>query len=70
MNQVDKVVLLLSENPGMGAMEETLRDLGIFRYVVVGPAKLIYTIEDGYLFIHLYWDCRQDSGGMISYLDD
>lgn len=69
VNKIDKDVLLLSQNPYMGAIEELLQELSEFRYIVEGPAKLIYTVEDGYVFIHLYWDGRQDYTHMINYLD-
>lgn len=44
------------------AMDYCLRQFGkrVAKRIVEGPAKLIYTVEDGYIFIHLYWDCRRD----------
>lgn len=43
-------------------MDYCLRQFGkrVAKRIVEGPAKLIYTVEDGYIFIHLYWDCRRD----------
>ncbi|MBP3641231.1 MAG: type II toxin-antitoxin system RelE/ParE family toxin [Parabacteroides sp.] len=70
VDKIDKDVLLLSANPYMGAIEESLQKLAEFRYIVEGPAKLIYTVEDGYIFIHLYWDCRQDPGHLMELIKD
>lgn len=68
-NKVDRDIILLSHNPYMGVVEEALRGTSCFRAIVEGPAKLIYTVEDGYIFIHLFWDCRQDPSRMSDYLD-
>ncbi|WP_187368566.1 type II toxin-antitoxin system RelE/ParE family toxin [Parabacteroides johnsonii] len=70
VDKIDKDVLLLSANPYMEAIEESLQKLAEFRYIVEGPAKLIYTVEDGYIFIHLYWDCRQDPGHLMELIKD
>lgn len=69
VNKIDRDILLLSKNPYMGTIENSLQGIDEFRYLVEGPAKLIYTVEEGYIFIHLYWDCRLDSFRMIDYLD-
>lgn len=68
-NKIDRDVQLLSLNPYMGAVEESLRGTSCYRYLVEGPSKLLYTIEDGYIFIHLFWDCRQNPSLMVDYLD-
>lgn len=70
VDKIDRDVLLLSVNPYMGAIEESLQELAEFRYIVEGPAKLIYTVEDGYIFIHLYWDCRQDPDHLMSLIKE
>ena len=69
-NKIDKDILLLSQNPEMGQIEETLKGRSsCFRYIVEGPLKFIYTVEDGYIFIHLLWDCPQNPSRLINYLD-
>lgn len=68
-NKIDKDVMLLSQNPYMGAVEENLRGTSCFRSIVEGPSKLIYTVENDFIFIHLLWDCRQDPTRIINYLD-
>lgn len=70
VDKIDRDVLLLSANPYMGTIEESLQELSEFRYIVEGPAKLIYTVEDGYIFIHLYWDCRRDPIHLMDLIKD
>ncbi len=67
--KIDKDIMLLSKNPYMGVVEEALQGSSCFRSIIEGPFKLIYTVEDGFIFIHLFWDCRQDPGRMSKYLD-
>ena len=35
------------------------------RYLVIKHNKIIYTVEDNYIFIHLLCDCRQDPQHLI-----
>lgn len=71
INQIDKDVSLLSKNPYMGAVEDSLGEEFLeYRYLIEGPAKLIYTVEDGYVFIHLYWDCRQEPRSLWNLLKE
>lgn len=68
-NKIDRDILLLSQNPYLGQVEEALCGTSCYRSLVEGPSKLIYTVEDGYLFIHLFWDCRRNPESIIDYLD-
>lgn len=68
-NAIDRDVLLLSENPYLGKVEESLHRSVCYRSLIEGPSKLIYTIEDGYIFIHLFWDCRRQPESINLYLD-
>lgn len=65
VDKIDRDIMSLAANPYMGTIEESLQEISGFRYIVEGPAKLIYTVEDGYIFIHLYWDCRQNPGHLV-----
>lgn len=45
----------------MGTIELLLEEEPLtYRYLVVKHNKILYTVEDDYIFIHLLWDCRQD----------
>lgn len=68
-NKIDRDIILLSQNPYIGGVEEVLQGSSCFRSIVEGPSKLIYTVEDDFIFIHLFWDCRQDPDRMSEYLD-
>ncbi len=45
----------------MGAVELLLEEEPlVYRYLVIKHNKILYTIEENYIFVHLLWDCRQD----------
>lgn len=61
-DDIEEKIFLLKSFPNMGAIELLLDgELPTYRYLVIKHNKIIYTVEDEYIFIHLLWDCRQDS---------
>lgn len=60
-DDIEEQIFLLKSFPAMGTIELLLEEEPlIYRYLVVKHNKILYTIEDNYIFIHLLWDCRQD----------
>lgn len=60
-NEIEKKVFLLNLFPDMGTIEPLLEEEPlVYRYLVVKHNKILYTVEENYIFIHLMWDCRQD----------
>lgn len=60
-NEIEKKVFLLKLFPNMGAVKLLLEEEPlVYRYLIIKHNKILYTVEDNYIFIHLLWDCRQD----------
>lgn len=60
-DEIEEKIFLLKSFPNMGAIELLLEgELSTYRFLVIKHNKIIYTVEDEYIFIHLLWDCRQD----------
>ncbi|KKB52656.1 hypothetical protein HMPREF1212_00811 [Parabacteroides sp. HGS0025] len=53
---------LLSSHPLLGFCETSLENIDqlTYRSLVSGHIKIIYTIHDKYLYIHMLWDCRRN----------
>ena len=65
--QVNKKILLLSDNPLLGQEEENLAVLEQgHRYLVEGHYKIIYRIVDDVIYITDIFDTRQDPDKMKS----
>ncbi len=52
---------LLCLHPFLGFCETCLSDVDqlSYRSLVSGHIKIIYTVHDKYIYIHMLWDCRQ-----------
>lgn len=60
-DELEEKIFLLKTFPYMGTVELLLEEEPLtYRYLVVKHNKILYTVEDNYIFIHLLWDCRQD----------
>lgn len=60
-DELEEKIFLLKSFPNMGTIELLLEEEPLtYRYLVVKHNKILYTVEDDYIFIHLLWDCRQD----------
>lgn len=60
-NEIEEKVFLLKLFPNMGTVESLLEEEPlVYRYLVIKHNKILYTVEENYVFIHLLWDCRQD----------
>lgn len=60
-SELEEKIFLLKSFPNMGTIELLLEEEPLtYRYLVVKHNKILYTVEDDYIFIHLLWDCRQD----------
>lgn len=53
---------LLISHPFLGFCETSLDNIDqlTYRSLVSGHIKIIYTIHDKYLYIHMLWDCRRN----------
>ena len=53
---------LLISHPSLGFCETSLDNIDqlTYRSLVSGHIKIIYTIHDKYLYIHMLWDCRRN----------
>lgn len=59
--ELEEKIFLLKSFPHMGTIELLLEEEPLtYRYLIVKHNKILYTVEDDYIFIHLLWDCRQD----------
>lgn len=59
--ELEEKIFLLKSFPYMGTIELLLEEEPLtYRYLIVKHNKILYTVEDDYIFIHLLWDCRQD----------
>lgn len=57
----DVVYLLL--HPTLGHIEEELNDLGdpiVYRTLLSGPTKIVYTVHDDCVFIHALWNTHRE----------
>ena len=60
-NEIEEKVFLLKLFPNMGTVESLLEEEPlVYRYLVIKHNKILYTVEENYVFIHLSWDCRRD----------
>lgn len=60
-NEIEEKVFLLKLFPNMGTVESLLEEEPlVYRYLVIKHNKILYTVEENYVFIHLLWDCRRD----------
>ena len=60
-NEIEEKVVLLKLFPNMGTVESLLEEEPlVYRYLVIKHNKILYTVEENYVFIHLLWDCRRD----------
>ena len=60
-NDIEEKVFLLKLFPNMGTVESLLEEEPlVYRYLVIKHNKILYTVEENYVFIHLLWDCRRD----------
>lgn len=60
-NEIEEKVFLLKLFPNMGTAESLLEEEPlVYRYLVIKHNKILYTVEENYVFIHLLWDCRRD----------
>ena len=65
-DEIENKIFLLKSFPDMGTVELLLEKEPVnYRYLVIKHNKIIYTVEDNYIFIHLLWDCRQDPQHLI-----
>lgn len=65
--ELEEKIFLLKTFPYMGTVELLLEEESLtYRYLVVKHNKILYTVEDNYIFIHLLWDCRQDPKRLTS----
>ena len=65
-DELEEKIFLLKAFPNMGTIELLLEEAPLtYRYLVVKHNKILYTVEDNYIFIHLLWDCRQDPYRLI-----
>lgn len=53
---------LLCLHPFLGFCETCLSDVDqlSYRSLVSGHIKIIYTVHDKYIYIHMLWDCRRN----------
>ena len=68
-NQIIDEVVLLENNPMLGALEETLKHrVKAYRSLVVsnGRFKALYFIENETIFIAGIWNCKQNPEKMES----
>ena len=60
-NEIEEKVFLLKLFPNMGTVGSLLEEEPlVYRYLVIKHNKILYTVEENYVFIHLLWDCRRD----------
>lgn len=60
-NEIEEKVFLLKLFPNMRTVESLLEEEPlVYRYLVIKHNKILYTVEENYVFIHLLWDCRRD----------
>lgn len=55
-------VLSLSRNPNLGFVEEELSGISSLEYrsLIVKQTKVIYTVHESYIYIHLLWNTMKD----------
>lgn len=55
---------LLMNHPQLGQLEDELNDesspLPVYRSLLSGPNKIVYTVHSDYIFIHLLWNTRRN----------
>ena len=53
---------VLCLHPFLGFCETCLSDVDqlSYRSLVSGHIKIIYTVHDKYIYIHMLWDCRRN----------
>lgn len=53
---------LLISHPSLGFCETSLDNIDqlTYRSLVSGHIKIIYTVHNKYLYIHMLWDCRRN----------
>lgn len=62
-NKINGSAKILKSNPLLGPTEPLLKDCTSLEYrslVATAYTKIIYTVHDDYVYIHLLWDVRQD----------
>ena len=53
-NEIEEKVFLLKLFPNMGTVESLLEEEPlVYRYLVIKHNKILYTVEENYVFIHL-----------------
>ena len=70
-NEIEEKVFLLKLFPNMGTVESLLEEEPlVYRYLVIKHNKILYTVEDNYVFIHLLWDCRRDPIHLMDLIEE
>lgn len=69
--EIQSSIKLLKQNPEMGQEEYTLCHKNYtYRYLLVLPYKIIYSINDDTIRIHFMWHTSQSPDKMIAYVSD
>lgn len=70
-DEIEEKIILLKSFPNMGTVELLLEDdILTYRYLLIKHNKILYTVEDDYIFVHLLWDCRQDPLRLVNLIKD
>ncbi len=66
-----KEIRLLSRNPNLGFVDSMLQSFGTLEYrsLVIENTKVIYTVLNEEIHIHLIWDCRRQPETIYRELD-
>ncbi len=62
---------LLASHPKLGHPEDDLNSENeplIYRSLLSGMTKIVYTMHDDYIFIHLLWNTRQNPASLMKEL--
>lgn len=69
--EIRDTIKLLKRNPEMGQEEYTLCNKNYtYRYLLVLPYKIIYSIREDTIRVHLLWHTSQSPEKMIAYVSD
>lgn len=64
LRRLQQDVALLKSHPQLGHPEEELNDesspLPVYRSLHSGPTKIIYSVHDDYIYIHMLWNTRRN----------
>ena len=59
---------LLKSQPHLGFCETSLSGISqlTYRSLVSGHIKIIFSVHDKYIYIHMLWDCRRNPKQLLS----